>query len=491
MIERGHVRPGELCVAADSHANTYGAKGALGVAVTRSDAAGIWDSGMFWWEIPESVRVVFTGQLPPGAVGKDVALHLCAVYPEDAAGVVVEFEGPGAATLTDDDRLTISNMTTEWGAVAGVFPVEGSVRAESGASYVATIELDLSSVSPHVAGPDTLGRAAPVGALEGDRIAIPKAYLVSCANGRLSDFEAAAAVLRGRRIASGVSLYMAPASAAVQAAAVASGAWNALLESGAIPLPAGCGPCIGLGAGLLRPGETGISASNRNFKGRMGSAAARCYLASPSVVAASALAGYICGPAVGARIAPERRITRHQSPRATADTESTDASGRVTGRLVAFLRDGIDTDALCPAQLVYDDGASKDQLKRGVFGSIDPSFAGLVRDGDILVTGARFGCGSSREQAVSALAAAGIRAVVASSLAPSFRRNAWNNGFLAIERPELVASLRARFRDASAGARFLDEPITVSTSWLPPVARELIAAGGLDAFLRARRGHDR
>src|SRR5580765_8043250 len=113
MIEKGHVRSGELCVAADSHANMYGGSGALGVAVSRSDAAGIWASGMFWWEVPHSVRVDFDGRLPDGATAKDVALLLCALYPDDVVGAVVEFEGPGAETLSRDDRLTISNLTTE------------------------------------------------------------------------------------------------------------------------------------------------------------------------------------------------------------------------------------------------------------------------------------------------------------------------------------------------------------------------------------------
>lgn len=269
MIEEGHARPGELCVAADSHANMYGAVGALGVAVSRSDAAGIWASGMFWWEVPQSVRVVFEGKLAHGATSKDVALLLCALYPNDVLGAVVEFGGPGAATLEPDDRLTLSNLTTEWGAIAGVFPVDSAVRADADAAYVATITLDLDAVSPHVSGPDTLGRAVPIAALESDRIAIQKAYLVSCANGRSSDLDAAAHVLRGRRVAPGVSLYVAAASARVQAAAEARGTWKTLLDAGAIPLPSGCGPCIGLGTGLLEPGEAGISASNRNFKGRM------------------------------------------------------------------------------------------------------------------------------------------------------------------------------------------------------------------------------
>jgi len=490
MIERGHVRPGELCVAADSHANMYGALGALGVAVSRSDAAGIWASGMFWFEVPQSVRVVFEGCLPRGATGKDVALLLCALYPDDVLGAVVEFDGPGVATLAQDDRLTISNLTTEWGAIAGVFSDRGPVRADADASYAATITFDLAAVSPHVAGPDTLSRAVPVAVLESERIAIHKAYLVSCANGRLSDLDAAAAVLRGRRIAPGVSLYLAAASALVQAEASASGAWSALIDAGAIPLPAGCGPCIGLGAGLLEPGETGISASNRNFKGRMGSSEARCYLASPAVVAASAAAGFICGPSAIATTAPERRITRHALTARSLEVTTPGEASRITGRLVVFLKDGIDTDALCPARLVYADSASGDELARAVFGSIDPAFATQVRPGDVLVCGARFGTGSSREQAVTALMAAGIRAVVAESLAPAFRRNAWNNGFPAIEHRELVRALRDRLPDASRSAVFTKEPITIDLAWLPPVARDLIAAGGLDAFLRARSARD-
>ncbi len=490
MIERGHVRAGSLCVAADSHANMYGALGALGVAVSRSDAAGIWASGMFWWEVPQSVRVVFEGRLPQGATGKDVALLLCSLYPDDVMGAVVEFDGPGAATLRQDDRLTISNLTTEWGAIAGVFTEGCDVRADAGASYAATITFELAAVSPHVAGPDTLARAVPVGELTSERIAIQKAYLVSCANGRLSDLEAAAAVLRGRHVAPGVSLYLAAASASVQAEAEASGAWSQLLDAGAIPLPSGCGPCIGLGAGLLEPGETGISASNRNFKGRMGSSEARCYLASPAVVAASAAAGMICGPGALATTAPERRITRHAPAAPSLEVTTPDEASRITGRLVAFLKDGIDSDALCPGRLVYNDGASREELARAVLGSLDPAFAAQVRPGDVLVCGARFGTGSAREQAVTALMAAGIRAVVAESLAPAFRRNAWNNGFPAIERPELVRALRDCLPDASQAAVFTNDPITIELAWLPPVARDLIAAGGLDAFLRARSVKD-
>jgi homoaconitate hydratase len=245
-----------------------------------------------------------------------------------------------------------------------------------------------------------------------------------------------------------------------------------------------------LGAGLLEAGEAGISASNRNFKGRMGSSEARCYLASPAVVAASAAAGFIRGAGDSATAAPERRIARHEIAAPSFEGPAPTMAGRIKGRIVAFLRDGIDTDALCPARFVYADGASRDELARAVFGSIDPAFASRVRPGDVLIAGARFGAGSSREQAVTALVAAGIVAVVAESLSPTFRRNAWNNGFPAIERPELVRSLRSRFPGASAAAVFSGEEITVDLAWLPAVARDLIAAGGLDAFLRTRCAKD-
>jgi homoaconitate hydratase len=219
----------------------------------------------------------------------------------------------------------------------------------------------------------------------------------------------------------------------------------------------------------------------------MGSQEAHCYLASPAVVAASAAAGFICGPDGGDAGSPVRRVTRHAAtgPHAVDDTRA--GPYPVTGRLVVYLRDGIDTDALCPARLVYADGASRDELARAVFGSLDPDFATRVRPGDILVAGARFGIGSSREQAVTALQNAGVRAVVAESLAPTFRRNAWNNGFTAIERPELVRVLRARWSNATDVAVFTGETVTIDLAWLPQVARELIAAGGLDAFLRARQ----
>ena len=269
-------------------------------------------------------------------------------------------------SLSVDHRLTISNMTTEWGALSGLFPIDdvlhkwlrykatesalyrsdetsqaltfkrfshkrvddlfaNPIVADKGAKYNKYLHMDLSTLSPYVSGPNSVKISTPVEELAAQNIKLDKAYLVSCTNSRASDLAAAAKVFKDAarktgevaRIAEGVSFYIAAASMPEQLAAEEAGDWQTMLDAGAIPLPAGCGPCIGLGAGLLEPGEVGISASNReldfqsicctlvifkcllcvgNFKGRMGSTDAKAYLASPEVVAASALSGKICSP---------------------------------------------------------------------------------------------------------------------------------------------------------------------------------------------------
>ncbi len=329
MVERGYVVPGSFVVASDSHSNMYGALGAIGTPIVRTDAAAAWATGEFWWQIPRSVEVVLQGELPAGATGKDVIITLCGLYNhEEVLNAAVEFSGPGVASLSMDARLTISNMTTEWGPLVGWFPVDDVTinylkrvyqrlkalgverfsekdleswaanppRPDADAVYAARIVLDLSQVVPHVSGPDTVQVMASLAEMEKKKVAIQKAYLLSCVNSRLEDLEAAANVVKGKKVAAGVKFYLGAASKWVQEEAERRGTWKTLLDAGAHPLPAGCGPCIGLGVGLLEPGEVGISATNRNFKGRMGSRDAQCYLASPEVVAASAIAGYIRGP---------------------------------------------------------------------------------------------------------------------------------------------------------------------------------------------------
>ncbi len=539
MVEMGYVVPGSLCVASDSHSNMYGALGALGTPVVRTDAAAIWATGEFWWQIPRSVQVVLEGRLQPGVTGKDLIITLCGLYNrEEVLNAAVEFSGPGVAALSLDDRLAIANMTTEWGALVGWFPVDRVTldyltarrRAPSGkgaerfseqdlnrwtaappapdpdAAYAARIVVDLAEVSPHVSGPDAVQVMTSVAEIETKKIAIQKAYLVSCVNSRLSDIEAAARVLRGRKVAPGVKFYLAAASAEIQAAAGKSGAWDELLSAGAIELPPSCGPCIGLGTGLLEAGEVGISATNRNFKGRMGSRDAKCYLGSPAVVAASAAAGYICGPAPGVGGAPARRWQELAAPAKGGETVEIlpGFPARVAGRLVFAPQDNLNTDGIYGKDYTYREDMTREMMAEVVMQNYDPDFAKMTCGGDVLVGGFNFGTGSSREQAVTALQAKGIPLVVAGSFSQTYLRNAFNNGFLCVENPDFVNRLKTLLAQRAPGARTIIPGDAVEIDFargtivfrgetfrFPPlgsVPQSLVVAGGVEKLVARRLG---
>jgi homoaconitate hydratase len=485
MVEKGYVLPGTFVVASDSHSNMYGALGAIGTPVVRTDAAAIWATGEFWWQIPRTVQVVLEGKLAAGATGKDIIVTLCGLYnQEEVLNAAVEFAGPGVASLSMDARLSIANMSTEWGALVGWFPVDEVTLAyldarnrelraqgvaripqekfaawrrnppapDQDAVYAARIVLNLGEVTPHVSGPDTVQVMQSVAEIAKKKVAIQKAYLVSCVNSRLEDLAAAAKVLQGQTIANSVTFYLAAASRSVQEEAEKRGIWKIFLDAGAQPLPSGCGPCIGLGTGLLEAGEVGISATNRNFKGRMGSRDAQCYLGSPEVVAASAIAGYICGPGQ-----PQyREVTRcfEEFPEASAAAEKVEIlagfPASVRGRLVFLPPDNLNTDGIYGKDYTYREDMTPEMMAHVVMENYDPQFAGRTEAGDVVVGGFNFGTGSSREQAVTALQCKGIPLVIAGSFSQTYLRNAFNNGFLCIETPQLVRRLRAKFADAIA-----------------------------------------
>jgi len=275
MVERGYVEPGSFVVASDSHSNMYGALGAVGTPIVRTDAAAVWARGEFWWQIPRSIQVVLDGELPQGATGKDVIITLCGLYNHDEVlNAAVEFTGPGVASLSMDARLSISNMTTEWGPLVGWFPVDeitiaylrgvkqrlsamgierftdkdienwqkNPPRPDPDCVYAAQIILDLGQVTPHVSGPDTVQVMQPLAEMEKKKVAIQKAYLLSCVNSRLDDLEAAAEVLKGKKVAPSVKFYLGAASKWVQEEAEKRGIWQILLDAGANPLPAGLAP---------------------------------------------------------------------------------------------------------------------------------------------------------------------------------------------------------------------------------------------------------
>ena len=362
-------------------------------------------------------------------------------------------------------------------------------------------------VTPHVSGPDTVQIMQSVAEIEKKKVAIQKAYLVSCVNSRLEDLTAAAQVLEGKKVAPRVKFYLAAASRLVQDEAEQprqSGRRFSTL--GRNRLPPGCGPCIGLGTGLLETGEVGISATNRNFKGRMGSRDAQCYLGSPEVVAASAVAGYICGPRVQPSTAKSRstsRRLRRLRPRKVSKFCQAFPQRARPPRLPAarqpqyrrHLRQGLHLSRRHDAG---NDGQGRD-------GELRPDFAARTQPGDVVVGGFNFGTGSSREQAVTALKCAGIPLVIAGSFSQTYLRNAFNNGFLCIETPELVKRLREKYADAISAkdktiipGGVIDVDFAASTirydgeeftfPALGSVPQSLVIAGGVENLSASRLG---
>ena len=540
MVERGYVVPGSFVVASDSHSNMYGALGAIGTPIVRTDAAAVWATGEFWWQIPRSIQVVLEGKLPDGVTGKDVIITLCGLYNHDEClNAAVEFTGPGVASLSMDARLSISNMTTEWGPLVGWFPVDAvtiqylrgvhqrlkAIGAErfsekdidgwekhplgpdAVAVYAARITLDLAQVTPHVSGPDTVQAMQSLAEIEQKKVVIQKAYLVSCVNSRLEDLAAAAKVLEGQKVAPGVKFYLSAASKWVQEEAEKRGIWQTLLDAGALPLPSGCGPCIGLGVGLLEAGEVGISATNRNFKGRMGSRDAKCYLASPEVVAASAVGGYIRGPHEFANREPQRAYTELGAASGGAEKVEILAGfpQRVKGRMVFMPQDNVNTDAIYGKDYTYRDDMTPAMMAKVVMENYDPQFAAHTQAGDVIVSQFNFGTGSSREQAVTCLKAKGIPLVIAASFSQTYLRNAFNNGFLCIEVPEFVVRVREQFAGEIAAKQKtvipgdeIDIDFTSSTiRWrgeqftfpaLGSVPQSLVIAGGVENLVAKRLG---
>lgn len=310
MMEKGHARPGDLIVGTDSHTCTYGALGAAASGIGFSEMAYAMATGNLWFRVPETIRIILGGELKARITSKDVILKIAGDYSAEAAQYKsVEFTGPAARAMSVDSRMTMSNMSIEIGAKFGLFEADEKVmkylglkpgkdvdamRADENSSYEKTIELDVSSIEPQVALPHTVDNVKPVSALE--NVEIQQAILGSCTNGRLEDIDAAAKILKGRKVHDRVRMLVIPASWNIYRKAIDNGSLATLIEAGAVILNSGCGPCFGSHGGLLAPGERCISSTNRNFKGRMGSDQAEVYLASPLTVAASAVAGKITDP---------------------------------------------------------------------------------------------------------------------------------------------------------------------------------------------------
>lgn len=308
ISEEGLALPGEVILGADSHSTHFGWLGAFGMGVGRTEMAALWATGELWMRVPEAVRIVLNGALARGVTAKDIALHIIGGRGADGAAYrSLEFAGDTLAGLSIDERAVIPNMMAEFGAQNAYLPpddavfayLQGRVRRaytplypDPDAAYSETWEIDAAAIEPTVALPHAPDNTAPLSQAVGQPV--QQAFLGTCTNGRYSDLEAAAAVLKGRRV--GIRLIVIPASAEVLRQAVETGVLQTLIEAGAAIGTPGCGPCMGNHMGIPAPDEATISTGNRNFRGRMGTPDAPVYLANAYVVAASAITGCITDP---------------------------------------------------------------------------------------------------------------------------------------------------------------------------------------------------
>lgn len=310
LCEDGWVTPGAVIAGGDSHTCTYGALGAFGTGLGSTDIASCLALGSFWQAVPETILVELRAETGEWVTGKDVILAVLAqLGVGGGTNAVLEFVGPGAATLSIDERLAVANMAVEAGSETGIFPADEAVsaylegrarrpwtaeRSDDGAEFRRRLAIDLAALEPLVALPHLPGNVVPVS--EAPRVVVDQVYIGNCANGTLTDLRQAASILAGRRVHPRTRAIVVPATQAIWREAAAEGLLDAFVEAGAMVSTPTCGACFGGSNGALAPGENAVTTTNRNFRGRMGSPEAGVHLANAWVAAAAAVAGELVHP---------------------------------------------------------------------------------------------------------------------------------------------------------------------------------------------------
>jgi len=309
MCEKGFIKPGTLVVGTDSHSTLYGALGAAGAGIGATEMTYLLATGELWFEVPESVRVDLSGQLPKGVYAKDVMLGLLKDFGADYAQYKsVEYVGDLARGLSISERMTLSNMGAEFGAKFAMFEADAKTveylrnvtgeatifGSDEDAQYEEWLGLNVDNLEPQIACPHSPDNIENVSSVAGQNI--DQAYLGSCTNARLDDIALAAEILEGQSVAKDTRLVVVPASQQVMEQAKEAGYVQVLEDAGATFMPSGCGACAGLHSNLLEDGEVCLATINRNFAGRMGSPKSEVFLGSPAVIAASAITGHISDP---------------------------------------------------------------------------------------------------------------------------------------------------------------------------------------------------
>lgn len=452
LIEEGYVYPGSTAVSTDSHANILGAIGAFGQGMGDMDIAAAWHNGKVWFKIPSSVKINFDGKIPDNVSAKDIVLNLLKIFGANSLlGYSIEIYGASVDNLDLDDRITISSMATEMGAIIILFPPTKAIIdycskrakttfkpffADIDAYYDKTLTIDVTTFKPMVSRPGEPHDTVNVSEVLGKKI--DSAFIGSCTNGRMNDMKKVAVILKNRKVAPGVVLKIVPATDEIWKQCLNDGLIDIFKKAGALVSNAGCAGCAAGQVGQNGLGEVTISTGNRNFPGKQGKGGV--YLASPEVVAASAVAGCITTPdnipeEPSLFGKPEKPAVTQ--PRNPLSEKMPEKSTVIEGRIWHILKDNIDTDMIFHNRYLAITNIT--EMGQYTFDNLKgfEDFSKKAKPGDIIIAGKNFGCGSSRQQAVDCFSALGIQAIIAESFGAIYERNAINAAFPVIVCKEL------------------------------------------------------
>ena len=441
-IDLGLAVPGDTVVSTDSHANILGAIGAFGQGMGDRDIAAAWARGAVWYKVPESVKITLTGKRPEGVYAKDIVLNLLKKFGANSLlGYSVELVGEEIETMNLSDRITISSMATEMGAIAILIPPSEEiisycqirsgkkakpVFADTDANYTSTFELKLDEFTPAISRP---GKPHDVVSAEQEKIIkIDSVFIGSCTNGRIEDMRVVADILRNHKVAPGVVLKIVPSTDEVWNECLSEGILEIFKQAGAMVSNAGCAGCAAGQVGQNGPGEVTVSTGNRNFAGKQGKG--EVYLASPATAAASAVSGYIT---TADQIAEKPLVFTSAGKKEAQKQVVSESENRkptvLEGKVWIIDQDDIDTDMIFHNQHLAI--TNIDEMGQYTFGNLNgwKDYAKKSEPGDIVITGKNFGAGSSRQQAVDCFKSLGNLAILAESFGAIYERNAINAGF--------------------------------------------------------------
>lgn len=442
-IDKGLIGPGGTFVSTDSHANIMGAIGTFGQGMGDQDIAAAWANGSVWFKVPSSVKITLTGKRQDDLSAKDIVLNLLNIFGANKLlGYSVEIYGKEVDQLTLDERITISSMATEMGAIIIFFTPDEkildelerhsgkryeTISADPDVHYEQEFEIDITDFRPMLANPGHPHDNTDLEAAKGTKI--DSAFIGSCTNGRIDDLRIAGMILKDNKVAPGVVLKIVPSTDEIWQQALDEGLIKIFKDAGALVSNAGCAGCAAGQVGQNGPGEVTISSGNRNFAGKQGKGLV--YLASPSTVAASAVAGYITGSddipvhaAVFAKGSPQKKKVAEKTSGASAVLPTV-----VEGKIWIIQKDDIDTDMIFHNR--YLTITDIKEMGQYTFDNLPgfEDFAKKAKAGDIVLTAKNFGAGSSRQQAVDCFKSLGIQCILAESFGAIYERNAINAAF--------------------------------------------------------------